>query len=87
MSLKRSTSSVKGVSVFLRTYSDGRQTWVARYRDPDTRRVIQTSLSALGLVTKEARTSWAKRVSDQLSLRNLSERREDDWVFVTEKEP
>lgn len=46
--------------------------WVARWVNPDTGRVEQTSLSRLGLDTTQARLEWAKQKSKSVNARKAA---------------
>jgi len=67
---RRIRSPHPGVVLRRRTWASGKTTWFARWTDPDTGRVVDTNLSALGLTTLETRREWALARS-----RSLNERR------------
>ena len=65
---KTEHTGVKLVEVRQRAGSD-LWTWVARFRDPDTRRRVQVSLDAIGKTTEEAREAWAITKAQALTKR------------------
>ena len=69
---KRRTRSPHPGVVVVRREEPGRPArWRAKYRDPDTRRVVFLTLNspALGLTTPETRLAWAKAKSAELAKR------------------
>ena len=70
---RRTKTAHEGVKYRLRTRADnGQQFWLARWKDPDTGRRCEASLTALGLTTAEARREWAVRKSEQLRQRSAA---------------
>ncbi|MBI4612726.1 MAG: hypothetical protein HY720_03870 [Planctomycetes bacterium] len=69
---RRTRSPHPGVKMLRRSLPSGAVTWEARWRDPDTRRVVKASLSRLGLGSDEVRRDWAIRKSKALAARAAS---------------
>jgi integrase len=66
---RRIRSQHPGVVIKQRKLPSGATTYRARFTDPDTGREVYTSLDALGLSKREARTLWAKRKARTIATR------------------
>lgn len=58
-----------GIKIVRKVRSDGKATWYARFKDPDSGRVVQTNLTRLGHGSAEARSAWAIKRAHTLAER------------------
>ncbi len=68
---RRTRSPHPGVVLAPRTNPDGRTVWRARYRDPDTDRLVFLKIDALACSTEDARTIFAKNLAKKLARRRM----------------
>lgn len=66
---RRARTSHVGIKLVKRRWSSGTESWLARYRDPDTGKPAEVSLTALGKHSEQARRKWAIDKSNWLASR------------------
>jgi integrase len=66
---RRTRTGHSGVKLQRRSRQGARTIWIARWTDPDTGRIKQVSLAALGLSSHEARREWAVLKSQAIQQR------------------
>ena len=66
---RRTRTQHEGVNLLQVQHRSGEESWVVRWRDPDSKKLVQRSCEKLGLTNAEARRGWAIEKAKDLQAR------------------